>query len=83
MKKIIVVSIGMLLSGCKGAELAQFEALGSRHKITCYSAGTVVYSGESTGNVSNEAHSDGMYWKDAKTGLLIESTVPCLVEQEP
>lgn len=83
MKKKIIIGFCLLLSGCKGADLAQFESLGSRHKITCYSAGVIIYKGESTGNISNEAHSDGIYWKDAKTGLLIESTVPCLIEQEP
>ena len=45
--------------------------------------GKVIASWESTGNVSNQTQSDGWYFKDAKTGLLVEVTGNLVIEQEP
>ncbi len=69
------------LGGCKGADLAQFKSLGSRHHITCYSGGKVIWEGDSTGNISNEAHSDGFYFRDEKTQKLVELSGQCVVLQ--
>jgi len=71
------------LAGCKDSEYAQFQALGSRHRITLYGAtGTAIKTWESTGNVSNEGQSDGWYFKDAASGKLIEVTGTLVIEQE-
>jgi len=76
----IVVS---LVDGCKDSQIAQFGSLGSRHKITQYGCdGKVIGQWESTGNVSNESNSDGWYFKDQKTGKLIEVTGTLVIEQE-
>ena len=84
MKKLILVSIVTLaLAGCKDSTISQFQALGSKHKISLYGAtGTLIQSWESTGNVSNEAQSDGWYFKDAQTGKLVEVTGTLIIEQE-
>jgi hypothetical protein len=83
MKTVIALAFLVLLIACKDSEVAQFESLGSRHKITLYGAtGTIVGQWESTGNVSNEANSDGWYFRDAKTGKLIEIAGTMIVEQE-
>lgn len=82
MKKLVPFLLLAALAGCKDATVAQFEALGSRHKITCYSGDRVIYDGESTGNVSNEGNSDGWYWEDSATGKLVEATGPCIIAQE-
>ena len=84
MKKLIIASLAILaLSGCKDSTISQFEALGSKHKISLYGAtGTLIQSWESTGNVSNEAQSDGWYFKDAATDKLVEVTGTLIIEQE-
>jgi hypothetical protein len=81
----LVTLTGLILSlmACKDSQVAQFNALGSRHKITLYGAtGTVIGKWESTGNVSNEANSDGWYFKDAATDKLVEVTGTLVIEQE-
>lgn len=82
-KVILAVLLLAVMSGCKDAEVQQFEALGSHHKITLYGAtGTVIGQWESTGNVSNESNSDGWYFRDVKTGKLVEVTGTLVIEQE-
>ena len=44
--------------------------------------GTVIKVWESTGNVSNEAQSDGWYFKDEATGKLVEVTGTLVIEQK-
>jgi hypothetical protein len=77
----IILLTASFLGGCKSSERAQIFSLGSRHHITCYSGGKVIYEGYSPGNVSNEDRSDGWYWEDEKTGKLVEVTAPCVIEQ--
>lgn len=38
---------------------------------------------EATGNVSNESSSDGWFFKDEKTGLLVEVTGTLVIEVIP
>lgn len=71
------------LVACKDSEIAQYESIGSKHRITLYGAnGTPIRQWESTGNVSNEQNSDGWYFKDAATGKLVEVTGTLVIEQE-
>jgi hypothetical protein len=75
MKKLILLFaiIATLFSSCKDSEVAQFSALGKHHIISLYATnGTVIKTWESTGNVSNEEHSDGWYFEDLDTGKLVE-----------
>jgi hypothetical protein len=81
-KLTVVLTLVMLLFvACKDAERQQFEALGSKHRITVYSGGQKVAEFESTGNVSNESNSDGWYFRDAKSGKLVEVTGTLVIEQ--
>lgn len=84
MKKIAsLLAACLLFSGCKDATWAQFHSLGSKHRITMYSAGgQIIHVWESTGNVSNEEHSDGWYFEDAATHKLVELTGALVIEQE-
>lgn len=79
----ILLGIGVITmsSGCKDATMAQFQSLGSRHKITLYSGGKVVGTWISTGNVSNESQSDGWYFEDESTHLLVEVAGTMTIEQ--
>jgi len=81
------LAIALLFVGfsvaCTSAHIQQWEALGSKHKITLYAAdGKVLGTWESTGRVANEGNSDGWYFKDDKTGKLIEVTGTLIIEQE-
>lgn len=80
---VIAVTASTVYFGCKDSDLQQIRALGSRHKITLYGCdGHVIQQWESTGNVSNQGNSDGWYFKDEKTGKLIEITGTIVIEQE-
>lgn len=83
MKLFVALLVLVFGLGCKDSEVQQFESLGSRHKVTLYGAtGTVIGQWESTGNVSNQASSDGWYFRDAKTGKLVEVAGTLVIEQE-
>ena len=81
LKKLLLLSI--CLVSCKDATIQQFNSLGSQHKITQYASdGKIIGEWESTGNINNEHNSDGWYFKDKKTGKLIELTGTLQIIQE-
>ena len=84
MKKLFLISlITLSFTACKDSSKAQFNALGKKHTIKQYTCdGKVFNQWESTGNVSNEANSDGWYFEDAKTGKLVEVTGSIVIEVE-
>ncbi len=73
-KLILIMAIALLPIGCKDATQAQFRSLGKRHRVEMYSGGQKVREWTSTGNISNEVHSDGWYFEDEATGKLVEVT---------
>jgi hypothetical protein len=83
MRLVIALLFIVLMVGCKDATISQFEALGSKHKVTMYGCdGRIIGQWESTGNISNQENSGGWYFKDVKTGKLVEVTGQILIEQE-
>lgn len=82
MKKTLLALFAIVsLASCKDATTAQFKSLGQPHVITMYGCdGRIIRQWESTGSVSNEAHSDGWYFEDATTGKLVEVTGPIVIE---
>ena len=70
----------LALTACTDAEVARFSALGDRGTISCYSGGTLIYSGTSTGKISAEEGSDGWFLKDAKTGNLVRVSGDCVIQ---
>lgn len=81
MKKLaLAIAAIALLSACTDAEVARFSALGDRGTISCYSGGTLIYSGTSTGKISAEEGSDGWFLKDAKTGNLVRVSGDCVIQ---
>lgn len=87
MKKICwlvsLVSIMLFTAvvGCKDATRAQWNSLGTRHRITVYSGGKAVATFISTGNVSNQDRSDGYYFEDEATHKLVEVSGTIVIEQ--
>ena len=85
MKKVNSLLVASLLIvacvGCKDATRAQWNSLGTQHKISLYSGGKLIRQWISTGNVSNQKQSDGWYFEDAKTHLLVEVAGQVVIEQ--
>jgi hypothetical protein len=61
-------------AGCSDATQAKYNAMSSPHIIKQYSGGQLIGSWESTGQVQNEAQSDGYYFQDAATHKLVTVT---------
>ena len=83
MNKVIVLGLLVLgfCAGCKDSDMAQWNSMGKRHKIELYSCGNKIGEWTSTGNVSNENHSDGYYFMDATTGKNIEISGTVIITQ--
>lgn len=60
-----------LLAGCSNATQSKIDAWGVPHHIKQFSGGKLVGEWDSTGAISNEEHSDGKFFQDAKTGKLV------------
>jgi hypothetical protein len=85
MKKVALgLAVAIIwLGGCTDAHMQQIESLGSNHKVTLYATdGHVINQWTATGNVANEAQSDGWYFRDSETGKLVEVTGTLVIEQE-
>ena len=80
MKKILIVLI--LLSGCTDAAKGKLVSLNTPAEVKCYSGGILIYTGETTGKISNEAHSDGYYFKDKLSGDFIEINANCIFRRK-
>jgi len=78
---VILVLGVLIMSSCKDATQAQYNALGKPHIITLYGCnGNIIKTWESTGSVSNETNSDGWYFEDVATGKLVEITGTIIIE---
>ena len=79
---LILLLVILSSIGCTSADRAKIFAYGSKHKITLYSGGIAVKVWHSSGAISNEAHSDGYYFKDDETGKLVSVSGQIVIEQE-
>ena len=68
----------LILCGCTDGVIGKLKSYGKGAVITCYSGGTVIYKGESTGKVLSEQSSDGYYFVDKKTGAMMEIAADCV-----
>lgn len=67
------------MAGCSDAKMKQFTTIGSQAEIVCYSAGKEIYKGKSIGKVSTEEHSDGWFFEEEGTYLLIRISADCII----
>jgi hypothetical protein len=81
MIKFMPILLLGFLTSCSDANMASIHALGQERKITCYSGGKVIYTGQTSGKLENESNSNGFYFKDKNTGKLIEIEADCIIEQ--
>ena len=71
----LFIAIVMGSTSCTDAQRSKIGGLGDEFKVEMINCnGTVARSWISSGKVSSEANSDGYYFKDKKTGKLIEVT---------
>ena len=69
----------ILLLACSDTYKAKLKSVGEAGHITCYSGGTVIYDGDSTGRVGTVVNSDGWEFMDAKTNRLVRVSGDCLI----
>lgn len=74
----LIFGLLLLLVGCTDASISKFKQLGGPQHIRCYSGGVLIYEGNSTGKIANEANSDGYYFEDAATGKIVEVSAHCI-----
>ena len=80
MIKLLIIVLLLVASGCTDAQLGKLSNIGNSANIECYSGGKLIYKGTSTGKVSNEENSDGYFFKEEKTGRLLEVSGNCIIE---
>jgi len=79
MKSFILVVIALTFIGCTDAAKGKISAYGGTATVVCYSGERLIYSGESTGKVSNSAESDGYYFIDKADNKLKEVSGNCVI----
>lgn len=71
----------LMLSACTDAEKALANNLHKKNRVTVYDGGKVVGEWVSTGQVQNEAHSDGYFFLDAESHHLIRVSGTVVIEE--
>lgn len=80
MKKImLIVAVSLLVFNCTDAKRSKLFAFGDSAHVKCYSGGQVIYDGYSTGKILSEESSDGYYFRDKETDLLMEVSGNCVI----
>ena len=85
MKKLILLLFILFFAfSCSDAQKARREGHGSEFRIEILNCdGAVARSWISTGKVRSEQNSDGYYFMDKTTGLLVEVTGSIIITQIP
>jgi len=78
-KILLVVALGVMLTGCSNAVISQYTSIGSPADVTCYSGGQVFYHGRSTGKVATEEHSDGWFFQEEGSNRMIRISGSCVI----
>lgn len=73
MRWMLLVSL-VALCGCTDAAISKFQSIGAPHKVELYSGGQKVREWVSTGKVLNEDNSDGFYFCDKDTNVVVRVT---------
>lgn len=76
-----IIAVGFTsLWACTDAERSKYFSVGSEHTVSCYSGSKLIYKGVSSGKVLSEESSDGYYFKEKKTGKLMEVSGNCIIK---
>lgn len=77
MKYFLLITCSLLAISCTDAKFSKLTNIGNSATIKCYSGGTLIYDGKSTGKISSEENSDGYFFKEQGTGKLKEVSGNC------
>ena len=85
MKKLILLAFSLFFSfSCSDAKKAKLQGRGSEFNIEMLNCdGTVARSWISTGKVQSGVSTEGYYFIDKATGLLVEVTGSIIISQIP
>ncbi len=72
LKLITVAVIGIFTASCTDATRAKIGGYGDEHQVELYSGGKKVREWTASGKVESEETSDGYFFNDKETGLLVE-----------
>jgi len=79
----LVLSFVVGSTSCTDAQRSKVGGLGSQFKVEMINCdGSVARTWISSGKVSSEANSDGYYFKDKKSGKLIEVTGRLIITKQ-
>ena len=83
MKKLLIILLTLFfIFSCSDAKKARMKGRKSEYKVEILNCdGTVTRSWVSTGKVRSERDSDGYYFMDKETGLLIEISGSIIISQ--
>ena len=77
--QIFIILLALALTGCTDAAYSSLASYGSSATVVCYSGGTVIYDGESTGRVASTAQSDGWEFNEKTTNKFKRVSGDCVV----
>ena len=85
MKRLLFISLTILFCfSCSDAQKAKRKGYGNEFKIEMINCdGSISHSWISTGKVRSEQNSEGYYFMDKATGLLVEVTGSIIISQIP
>lgn len=79
--KYLTILLSLFLISCTDADKLSYQTLGSNFSVECYSGGSLIYQGETTGQHSSSTGGTFVF-KDNRTKKGIEITANCIFIQE-
>lgn len=76
---VVVLLVLIVTVSCSTSSLKRGFNYGNSGTVTCWSGGTVIYSGRSYGRIESSTQSDGYYFIDDKTKVLVEVSGDCVI----
>lgn len=78
---LVLGLVGLVVFAMFGTDgkMAKWKSYGESRSIECYSGGSLIYKGESTGKIQSERSSDGYYFKEKGSGKLLEVSGNCVI----
>jgi hypothetical protein len=79
MKRIITLVIVLGLAGCTDASKSRIASYGESGTVVCYSGGTKIYEGKSTGKIEANSNLAGVEFREIGTNRFVRTTADCMV----
>lgn len=76
--KTLLIILGLLLNSCTDKNLDSI--IDTEKTIKCYSAGTLIYEGKSTGEIMQSRSRDYYYFRELGTDNLVKVSGNCVIK---